>query len=749
MKKGLFNDFFGGSSSIGPPIITDIAGTDTIQSIRVPAGTAFASINFSDYYRDYVPVIQYNGTIVNVPIVWSSAGYSTSAGTYVLNGNFSLPGGVTNTQNIVPQISVQVVALDSDVQAVLTQAGIDGVTIPTPICIGEINALITGEKTDGTYVTKGCYYITENDGSSGFSLYNYKNTATFKLIINGTVTWTSRKGFTGNGTTGFLNTQYNTSTAADFTQNDCGYGVYVYSEGNTGQILGNVATGARVSLNNSARSTTFEVTGNTNPNYVDDWGVGYYHTYRSASGNINGAKNSVLYSSAVTDASVARPNANIYILARNNAGTADSFSNATVSHFWAGASLGSGAASMYGRWATYHQAIRVKNSYTSPGTIGVKLNDAFNRASLGTAYVVQGGTWACDGTKLNYSGGAGDFIKRCVWKYGQSSENVQIENTFTLTQTPDANSSGVGPCFSDYSGVNGERSILSQMNFSSGVSGGKCFLWTWNGTTSVQVAQSSGTISSLTNGDVFNTTLNKVTNSTNITYTFTCTRVSDSASVNCSYSTLIGDSTGDIGINTYGGTGSCTLMKVTFNDLTKSKITIVGNSLSHGVASTTMANRFAANINSSYQITAGSGDTTRELVGSTSTIVGKMRNVLDYFSPYYLSIIGGNDVAAGFTTELQNSLKKEVYQIENEGHIVILVTPPARNDADMTTITGYYNSLFPGRIIITAGYTAVKDAGTGLNATYNSGDNVHMNNAGHAAYAAAVSANMPILYRAA
>lgn len=728
-------------------VTTDIIGIDAIQSVRVPAGTAFASINFSDYYRNEVLALLYNGSIVTVPIVWSSSGYSTSAGTYVLSGNFSLPGGVTNGNGVVPQISVQVVTLESEVQAVLTQAGVDGVNVFTPINTGDINAMIAGEKSDGTFATKDVYYVTMNDGSSGISLYNYKNPAANKLVINGGVTWTSRKGFSGNLTNAYLDTQYNPSTATNFTQNSCGIGVYSYSDAATMTLFGCVATGARIALSNAARTTFFEITGNTNPSFTDELGMGYHHIYRTASGSVNAYKNSAFYAQAVADTSVARPNTNIYLLARNNNGVAaDQFGDATISHFWAGAPLSSATSSMFNRWQTYLLSCRVRNVYSSPSTVGVKINDDFARASLGTNYIVSFGTWATDGVKLTCSGGANDFLKKCAFKYGQSSENCLIEEQIVCASAPAANA-GHGFGFADYAGPNGERSIIAKIDLSNGANAGKCQIFTFDGTTGVQVAISSTAIPTVALNDVFNMSITKSIVAGLVSYTLTVTRVSDSSSVNCTYANLLGDSTGDIAMYTFGGTQNVRLLKATFNDATKSKVTFVGNSLTHGAFATSLSLRFASNIVPSYQVSAGSGDTTGDVVGASAAIPGKMRNLTDMYSPYYAAIIGGNDIAGGIATATwQNNLRKFVFTLENEGHKMILVNPGARDDGDVSVVSTFYASAFPGRIATNAGYLAVKGAGTGLNAAMGSGDGVHFNNLGHSTFASSTAGSLPVLY---
>lgn len=726
---------------IAQPVPITLVSIDTIESSRVPVGTAFGDINFDDYGRDEVRGLLSNGSIVTIPITWAAGSYnSATPGVYSISGSLSPPIFIAN-YTITPSTTVEVVDLEAELDAVITQANTDGDALPTPINLGDINELILNDKNAGVFSTRDVYYIMLTDGSTGFARINYKTPSANKATIVGGVTYTSRVGFTGNGTTGYLNTNFNTSSATNYLQNDAGIGVYAY----TGAVrVGSVATGARITLS-TATTVPYEINGNTNPTYVIGYPTGYHHLWRSVSGSINAAVNSISEVTATADVSVARPNANIYILARNNAGVADLFTSGTVSCFWAGANLGASREVIYLNWQKYLRRAMIKPVYT-PGIIGVKLNDDFARAALGAAYTVASGTWACDGAELDVSGGANDFLKKCSWKYGNSSEYTTISVNFRMTSVPGANM-GFGYGFADYASIGGERSIVARMDLSNGANAGKALIYTWDGTTAVLVGTAATAIPTLTDEDSFTSTLVKDISGGSVRFVFTVTRGSDVTTV--SYSNMVGNSTGDIALWTFGtgATQSVTLLNVNFQDSTGYKLNVIGNSLAHGVSATDINDSYARNLSDSSTVSAGPGDGTVDVVGSSLVIQGKIQNLIDYNSQYYGLAIGGNDVAGAVPTATwENNIKKTVYALLNQGYKVILISPPPRNDADLSVIGTFYTTFFPQYVKIDDTYNSVLGTGTDIDITYDSGDGVHLNTAGHLVSGAAGRAQMPVLY---
>lgn len=755
MKDGLFNPFFTGnyanpySYSGGDTPDTPILAIASIPSARVPEGTDFASINFSDYNLDEVLAIGDDSEIVTCSITWAVGSYDGDvADTYTLNGTLVPPSGYDNSNNIVPQISVEVLAIPAGYTSILNRGTVLTATLPTPICQGE--EIRKYNSISASLATMDAYWNVMTDGDRAYAKINWKDPGTNDLTEVGTLTYTPRQGFTGDGTTGYLDPGAGMvlSGLTNYTLNSAGFGGYLYSEDTAGgNIAGAVNSGARFLWSAANRAHFYEINGNTNPFINDSLHRGWYHVYKTAAGTINTSKNSEALATGVSDAAVARPTIRPYILARNNNGTADSFSNATISCFWIGAPLDASLETIADAYQTFVRFIRVKPTYGAIEAIGQKITDNFARAAIGNNYTASGGTWTCDGAKLVATNGVNNFSTRLLYKYGSSSEKNIISCTVQAGQVPSSTTHGLGIGYADFNSGVGERSIIAQLSFTNLASGGKIIIHTWDGTSDVQVATSAAQFT-ISQNDVFVFTFEKSISGDQYLYTATATRVSDSAVVSATYSTLIGNSTSDPAIfSLQTAANNITNFSYTENDEKNHKVGIIGDSLSHGVAATGLSLGWSRLVTDDYVVSAGSGDQTNDVLGvSNSGVYGKMKNILELNCKYYLLAIGGNDVAAGnFTSAAgQKYLKVIANTILNEGHNVIFVTPPPRS-ADLSGITTFTEANFTGNLTIDEGWTACKN-GTALAAAYDSGDEVHMNNLGHSTFAEAVAGALPTLY---
>jgi hypothetical protein len=86
--------------------------------------------------------------------------------------------------------------------------------------------LIRGLWQDGTWGLLDCLYILAAPDAATARL-NLVSTD-YSLIANGTTTFTPDQGFAGDGSTGYLDTQFNPSTATspNFTLSNCSFGAY-------------------------------------------------------------------------------------------------------------------------------------------------------------------------------------------------------------------------------------------------------------------------------------------------------------------------------------------------------------------------------------------------------------------------------------------------------------------------------------------------------------------------------------------
>lgn len=121
---------------------------------------------------------------------------------------------------------------DPDYQAILDRADVQVYTKPSAAQQIIQNQLLIDLKSNGIWAENDVIYIPANDGSEDFGKLNWKTPASHELTKIGTVTWTSNKGFRGNGTTGVMNTNWQYSDAVKFTQTAASASIYCSIEAN-------------------------------------------------------------------------------------------------------------------------------------------------------------------------------------------------------------------------------------------------------------------------------------------------------------------------------------------------------------------------------------------------------------------------------------------------------------------------------------------------------------------------------------
>lgn len=714
--------------------IAYLVSIDDIPTIHVPNGTAFGSINFSDYGLTTVSGLLSDGTFTNLAITWLIGSYNSAvSAVYTLSGVFSAS---INTNGIIPQMDVEVVTLETEYQTLLTTASGLGYGLPTPISQGAENELMITVKT----LAFDVFWNFMTDGSSDFATLDWISPASNQITKVSSPTFTSRSGFTGNGTSSYLDSNFNPSTqGVNFTQNSAGFGCYINSRfGNTGTAIGQVATGARNNLTVADGALSFYLNNNTNQAITNYFAPGFFHCYRTTSTSSNVYKNGCSLATALTGTTVARPSNDVYFLARDNAGVADVFGTQTISMAWFGANLSASIETFYQAWFTFLNSQRVKPTFSDPVAVGTILNDNFARSSLGGNYDPTG-TWVPNGTLLPVTGGTNTFTLRCRYYYGQSLQNVTQSTTVTLAVAPGATTYGMGIGWSDFSSPDQERSIVAKLDMTNTANQGKVIIYTFDGTTAVAVATSAGAVS-VANGDQFLLTVSKSIVAGVMSYTVTATnQTAGGAPSTTTYASFLGDSSGDFSLWNFGGTLNISNYTITVNDTKNNNITTVGNSLTYGAFASTITQGYAYNLNSSYNVSGGSGD-------YTATTTRKIRSLIELNSKYYLVMIGGNDVAGGITAGvMQNNHKLLVRSLRNEGYRVIVLYVPPRNDGDVTTLNAFFAATYTDLTVID-GYTILEGAATKLKTIYNFGDGVHWNTAGHQIEAATIQAALPVLY---
>lgn len=173
-------------------------------------------------------------------------------------------------------------------------------------------------------------------------------------------TWTLDRGFKGNGSTMYLNTNYNLSTqGVNFTKNDASFGIYSRTnEGFAGDtemglviIIYSISLQIRrdtdlisISLNSPAPLTLTNTTG-----------LGLFCGTRENSTTVKFWRNGIEISSQASTSQTPE-NDNVFMLARN-AGTADSYSEREISFGYIGSAVRINQLLLFNRVEEYLDAI--------------------------------------------------------------------------------------------------------------------------------------------------------------------------------------------------------------------------------------------------------------------------------------------------------------------------------------------------------------------------------------------------------
>lgn len=223
---------------------------------------------------------------------------------------------------------------------------------------GYINTLITGLKTDGNWEKLAMLQVYAGI-TSGSSLFNWTNRWVFFPTRHGTVTFAANKGFTGNGTTGYIDTHFNDGLSMLPLQNDSAMFVWnLTNNAETTTICGHGNGGTSSTLLQPKRADTLKAgalhnsaspANQTTANITDPRGL--WVVKRTASGQFELWLNGVLLQTFAAT-SAARNLLRYFVLAQSNSGVAAGFSTRQVALF--GVSTGAiDVPALYTRFNTY------------------------------------------------------------------------------------------------------------------------------------------------------------------------------------------------------------------------------------------------------------------------------------------------------------------------------------------------------------------------------------------------------------
>jgi len=142
-------------------------------------------------------------------------------------------------------------AYDTDYQAILDYATTQGYTLPSESQRLKQNTLLIALKTAGVWSKLDTFANFATDGSSQFALIDWKRLVQYNASTS--PTFTTNEGFMGNGTSSYIDTNFNAVTqGVNYLQNNASRYIFMYMASGTGALDGRSA----VNINNSLRASS-------------------------------------------------------------------------------------------------------------------------------------------------------------------------------------------------------------------------------------------------------------------------------------------------------------------------------------------------------------------------------------------------------------------------------------------------------------------------------------------------------------
>jgi hypothetical protein len=251
--------------------------------------------------------------------------------------------------------AIAVAAFDADYQAILDKASSVGFgyTLPTDSVKVKQNTLLTSMKADGVWAKLDVFYVFAQDGSAQFGTLNWKNPNANQAALVNAPAFVSNGGFTGNGTSSYIDTNFNPATqGVQYTLNNASRYFFTHAISGGNRFDGNSVSG----VNSIIRaSTTFQrinssASGNLATAFDFTATVNTKSIHRTSSTNVTLYNSTTGSSTTATSTIVA--SVNQWILASGS-----TFSAHTCAAYAMGASMIAEHTNFITDWNTYKNSL--------------------------------------------------------------------------------------------------------------------------------------------------------------------------------------------------------------------------------------------------------------------------------------------------------------------------------------------------------------------------------------------------------
>lgn len=199
---------------------------------------------------------------------------------------------------------------EPEYQAILTKATDLGYTLPSVSVRTKQNLLLKTLKTIGVWNKLDVFYVFAQDGGRAFATLNWKNPNANQSTLVSSPTFVNNGGFTGNGTSSYIDTNFNPATqGVQYTQNDASRYFFMHGISGTGRFDGVMASNSntmvrgvtnaqRINASTNNLSAPFDYDANVNTKSIHRTSATSVTLYNSTTGSVGLTQTSTAITSA-------------------------------------------------------------------------------------------------------------------------------------------------------------------------------------------------------------------------------------------------------------------------------------------------------------------------------------------------------------------------------------------------------------------------------------------------------------------
>lgn len=208
-------------------------------------------------------------------------------------------------------------------------------TRPSVAVISAVDHFIKGCKADGNWTLLDRFWLfaQDNQTNSLTSIVNPTSSVATEVSSPG---WTSLQGYTSNGTTSYINTNYTPSTdAVNFTQNSATQFIYSRTDSQEASLQGGGGLAnlhaTHLNIRNSSDQILSRTNGTTATGAISNTSsLGFFTAVRSSFTAVTFYRNGSSLGSPASNTSTGLATVKLYALSNNNNGTAANFSTRQI-----------------------------------------------------------------------------------------------------------------------------------------------------------------------------------------------------------------------------------------------------------------------------------------------------------------------------------------------------------------------------------------------------------------------------------